>query len=290
MPLFSSSSVRDSNSGGHHNKLEKSPHGRSSSLTEKRKIGGLFGRRGTTDEGASTMAVAGSSARLQKDDTNDSVAVPPLTPKSINGEPAPDDIDLANLPPTPPPAGEKYGNAINAASGMNDFTQKDGSMRTSSTWRDNHDSTRHKGGLGHSDLSPAFAATSMGYHNAHQNAADNLGSYTRDGTDAGATGSGGQHGGADYKTDWGTYGQHDYSHEPMDLTTARKKVQFAIEAELAADSALELARHAVQEARNAVKAIERQIHEEFEKAQTRKLEVDGVLKDLNKLGRHDYKH
>ncbi|KAG8801201.1 hypothetical protein FRC17_006699, partial [Serendipita sp. 399] len=285
MPLFSSTTVREPSSGSHHNKLEKSPHARSSSLTEKtekKRLGGFFAtRKGTGDEGASTKAVAGSSTRLQKDDTTDSVAVPPLTPKSINGEPVPDDIDQDESPPTPPPADEKYGLDMNIASGMNDVALRDGSLQTTSAWHDNHDPMRHKGGVGYSDPNPAYSGKSIGYHNAHQNSADNFGSNARDGTEAAATGSGGYHGGADVK-DWGAYGQQDFSHEPMDLATARKKVQFAVEAELAADRALELSRHAVQEARNAVKALERQIHEEFEKAQARKLEVDSVLKDLNK--------
>jgi hypothetical protein len=48
----------------------------------------------------------------------------------------------------------------------------------------------------------------------------------------------------------------------MDIATARKKIQIAIEAESAADRALEFARKAVEEARAMVAALEQQAHEE----------------------------
>lgn len=61
------------------------------------------------------------------------------------------------------------------------------------------------------------------------------------------------------------------------------------QAELAADRALELARHAVHEARAAVKSLEKQMNDEFQRAQARKMETDGVVKELEKLGRHDHR-
>jgi len=74
---------------------------------------------------------------------------------------------------------------------------------------------------------------------------------------------------------------------PVDLSIARRKVQIAVEAELAADRAIEIARQAVIEARTVVAAIEKQVNEEFERAHARRLETAGVLKDLEKLGRHN---
>jgi hypothetical protein len=72
----------------------------------------------------------------------------------------------------------------------------------------------------------------------------------------------------------------------MDLVTARQKIQFAIEAELAADRALEVARRAVDEARAIVGALEKQANDEFERAHAKRMETAGVVKDLEKLGRH----
>lgn len=74
---------------------------------------------------------------------------------------------------------------------------------------------------------------------------------------------------------------------PVDVAVARKKIQIAVEAELAADRAIEAARQAVVEARTVVAAIEKQVNEEFERAHARRLETAGVLKELEKLGRHD---
>lgn len=73
----------------------------------------------------------------------------------------------------------------------------------------------------------------------------------------------------------------------QDLATARKRVQAAIEAELAADRAIEVARQAVIEARSVVGAIEKQVIEEFERAHARRMETAGIMKDLEKLGRHN---
>jgi hypothetical protein len=50
---------------------------------------------------------------------------------------------------------------------------------------------------------------------------------------------------------------------PVDLSIARRKVQIAVEAELAADRAIEIARQAVIEARTVVAAIEKQVNEEY---------------------------
>jgi len=74
---------------------------------------------------------------------------------------------------------------------------------------------------------------------------------------------------------------------PVDLAVARRKVQIAVEAELAADRAIEVARQAVIEARVVVAAIEKQVNEEFERAHHRRMETTGVLKELEKLGRHN---
>jgi len=74
---------------------------------------------------------------------------------------------------------------------------------------------------------------------------------------------------------------------PVDLAVARRKVQIAVEAELAADKAIEVARQAVIEARTVVAAIEKQVTEEFERAHARRMETAGVLRDLEKLGRHN---
>jgi hypothetical protein len=74
----------------------------------------------------------------------------------------------------------------------------------------------------------------------------------------------------------------------MDIATARKKIQFAIEAELAADRALEIARKAVDEARAMVAALEQQAHEEYERAHAKRTETAGVVKELEKLGRHNH--
>jgi len=74
---------------------------------------------------------------------------------------------------------------------------------------------------------------------------------------------------------------------PVDLAVARKKVQIAVEAELAADRAIEVARQAVIEARTVVAAIEKQVTDEFERAHARRVETAGVLKELEKLGRHN---
>lgn len=74
---------------------------------------------------------------------------------------------------------------------------------------------------------------------------------------------------------------------PVDVAVARKKIQIAVEAELAADRAIEAARQAVIEARTVVAAIEKQVNEEFERAHARRLETAGVLKELEKLGRHN---
>lgn len=49
----------------------------------------------------------------------------------------------------------------------------------------------------------------------------------------------------------------------MDLAVAREKVQAAIEAELAADRAIEAAKQAVLEARRVVGAIEKQVNDEY---------------------------
>jgi hypothetical protein len=93
-----------------------------------------------------------------------------------------------------------------------------------------------------------------------------------------------------------TYGAeaHDHSESymptgdrPVDVSIARKKIQIAVEAELAADRAIEAARQAVVEARTVVAAIEKQVNEEFERAHARRLETAGVLKELEKLGRHN---
>lgn len=237
MPLFSSLSIRDSNSHPNKNKLEKSPHTRRASLPGRK--ANVARKGGVVDEDASTRAVAGSNSRLMTD-PND---VNPITPKSLVGDQADhtrdhsvDQTELRDQAPTPPPHDQVYADA--------DRTQDAGnrdSTLTTSTWRGNP-AARNK---------DAFAGTYGA--DAH----DHSDSYMPTGD------------------------------RPVDVSVARKKIQIAIEAELAADRAIEAARQAVVEARTVVAAIEKQVNEEFERAHARRLETAGVLKELEKLGRHN---
>jgi len=71
------------------------------------------------------------------------------------------------------------------------------------------------------------------------------------------------------------------------IETVRQKLQIAVDAELAADKALDIARRAVVEARTVVGAFEHQVNQEFERAYARKVDAAGVVKDLEKLGRYN---
>jgi len=158
-------------------------------------------------------------------------------------------MELNDVPPPPPPHDQGYTKPTVEMN--NDDTRRD-SIRTTSTttWRENPDAVamRNRGAFNDADADA--------------------------GTAPGTTGLGENHGLSGNKT--------------MDIATARKKIQFAIEAELAADLALDLARRAVDEARAMVAALEKHAHEEYERAHARKAETAGVVKDLEKLGRHNH--
>jgi hypothetical protein len=308
MPLFSSLSLRDS-TNAHHNKLEKSPHARRASLTSGRKAS-LRKAHAEGVEEASTRAIAGSASRLNQsnaDANNESMPVPPLTPKSIRNDDY-DEDELHNvvhhtLPPTPPAHDDPF--ARGGAGGyhvtpLNGAQTKDGSVRSSMTWRDYPDvvATKNKSNL---HAAPIITATTHDANNPSSAAAgDNLrANPLGTGTVAGAAGLGmnSRAYGVDQRDESGDWASdahqgHDFvaggAERAIDIATARKKIQFAVEAELAADRALELARHAVHEARAAVKALEKQMNDEFQRAQARKMETDGVVKELEKLGRHDH--
>lgn len=79
----------------------------------------------------------------------------------------------------------------------------------------------------------------------------------------------------------------DPNNHNANIETVRQKVQIAVDAELAADEALDVARRAVVEARTVVGAFEQQVNQEFERAYARKMDVTGVVKDLEKLGRYN---
>jgi hypothetical protein len=232
MPLFSSSSVKESPT--HHNKLEKSPHARAASLSGRR--GSIKPKQANAnglDEDASTKAMAGSSTRLMRDE-NDGGAKP-LTPKSLAGSQPPhsrnqsvDAIDMRDAPPTPPPHDHSYiKEDLYGDEGA--VAGREGSVHTSSTWRGHPDTMAAKGN--HATNNPAGYGTTNNLH-LHNAISD--------------------------EDSFGLSGDRS-----TDLATARQKVQLAIEAELAADRALEIARRAVIEARNMVRALEKQINEEY---------------------------
>lgn len=281
MPLFSSLSMRDS-TNAHHNKLEKSPHARRASLTSGRKTSL---RKAQVEEDASTRAMAGSASRLNQNnaDANESTPVPPLTPKSIRNDDY-EEQELHNvvqhaLPPTPPAQDDPF--ARGGAGGyhvtFNGDQTKDGSNKSNL-----HAATATQ------DTNPSAKADNL--------RANPLGTEAVVGT-AGLGMSSRAYGvdQRDESGDWASDGHqgHDLlgggTERAIDIATARKKIQFAVEAELAADRALELARHAVHEARAAVKSLEKQMNDEFQRAQARKMETDGVVKELEKLGRHDHR-
>lgn len=305
---------------GHHNKLEKSAHARRASVTSGRKASL---RKAPVDEDASTKAMAGSAIRLNQnnDDTNGSTAVPPLTPKSIQNDDY-DEEELHNLaqhdlPPTPP-ANHDDPFARGAAGGYhvaNGALPTDGSVRSSMTWRDHPDAVAMKNKSNLHELHAATTTSTAQDNNPSAAIGNSRANPLGTGAVAGAAGLGttsraygmdprGENG------DWASDSHHGHdfvaggAERAMDLATIRKKIQFAIEAELAADRALELARHAVHEARTAVRTLEKQMNDEYvchglrvltadwlgfffrlQRAQARKMETDGVVKELEKVRR-----
>lgn len=255
MPLFSSSSVKEP--GTHHNKLEKSPHARAASLSGRR--GSIKPKQGNAnglDEDTSTKALAGSSTQLMHNEHDGGAK--PLTPKSLAGSQPPhsrnqsvDAIDMNN-PPTPPPHDDAYIKG-HIYGNDGDVAGGEGSVHTSSTWRAHPDTMAARNN--NATTNPAGYGTTNNLH---------LHNATSDGDSFGLSGD-----------------------RPTDLATARQKVQLAIEAELAADRALEIARRAVIEAREMVRALEKQINEEFERARERKMEADMVVREMEKLGKHN---
>ena len=286
MPLFSSLSMRDP-TNGHHNKLEKSSHARRASVTSGRKASL---RKAPVDEDASTRAMAGSATRLNQnnDDANGSTAVPPLTPKSIQNDDY-DEEELHNvaqrdLPPTPP-ANNDDPFARGAAGGYhvaNGALPNDGSVRSSITWRDHPDAVAMKK---KSNLHAATTTSTAQDTNPSAAIGNSRANPLGTGAVAGAAGLGTSSRAygmdpRDENGDWASDSHHGHdfvaggAERAMDLATIRKKIQFAIEAELAADRALELARHAVHEARTAVRTLEKHMNDEYVRRGLRVLTAD----------------
>jgi len=135
-----------------------------------------------------------------------------------------DHLELHDAPPSPPPRDTGYTKAVIDPS--NDDSRRD-SIRTTSTttWRENPDAVAMRN---RTALNDAHAGTGTGTAGLGQ--------------------------------EFDSQGFN--GNKIMDIATARKKIQIAIEAELAADRALEAARNAVDEARAMVTALEKQTHEE----------------------------
>jgi len=258
MPLFSSLSLKDKEKdkegSTHHNKLGKSQHARAASITTGRK--GSIGGKNRGDEDASTRAMAGSQSRLQQDDANGTDYIKPMTPKSLNGDhlrnQSMDQMDMQDAPPPTPPPHEP-GYIVPNGHTHDAHTRRESLDGNSvSTWRENPDvfAMRKRGAV--NDTGTEVAGSARNFANPNDDA-------------------------------------HVLSGDRAnDLALARQKVQTAIEAELAADRAIEVAQKAVDEARMIVGALERQAHEEFERAHTRRMETAVVMKELEKLGRHNH--
>lgn len=251
MPLFSSLSTKESKEGSnHHNKLGKSAHARAASLTGRK--GSIGGKNTRVDEDASIKAMAGSRSQLQQDDSTGTEYVKPMTPKSLRQQ-SMDQMEDQDVPPTPPP--HEVGGYAVTNDEVHNPDSHNGSLHTNSsaTWREKPDAAAMRNRAANANDAGHTEMAGAGLDYGHQNDAHVLS-----------------------------------GNKMIDLATARQKVQFAMEAELAADRALELARKAVEEARSIVGALERQAHQEFERAHARRMETAGVVKDLEKLGRHSH--
>lgn len=213
--------MRDS-TNAHHNKLEKSPHARRASLTSGRKTSL---RKAQVEEDASTRAMAGSASRLNQNnaDANESTPVPPLTPKSIRNDDY-EEQELHNvvqhaLPPTPPAQDDPF--ARGGAGGyhvtFNGDQTKDGSNKSNL-----HAATATQ------DTNPSAKADNL--------RANPLGTEAVVGT-AGLGMSSRAYGvdQRDESGDWASDGHqgHDLlgggTERAIDIATARKKIQFAVE-------------------------------------------------------------
>lgn len=183
---------------------------------------GSIGGKNRVDEDASTRAVAGSQIRLQHDDSTGTTDYIKPMTPKSMRNQSMDQVDLQDVPPTPPPHDDAAG----------------------------------------------YKASNDGHHQHHADTGNDDSLHTtstttwRENPDVLAMRNRGEGNDPNTEVMAGSEAHVLSGNKAADLATARQKIQFAIEAELAADRALEVARKAVDEARKMVGALERQAHEE----------------------------